>query len=109
MTVRGKCSRWIDSSGSPEAFATATARSMSAISASVRVAIHDASRASVSPRQAFGVVIGVMHTWLTGLVSSYMCRMKLLVPRVQGVAQAVTQHVQGHDDREDHQARVERH
>ena len=42
---------------------------MSAISASVSVTIHEVSRARVSPRQAFGPVIGVMHTWLTGTTS----------------------------------------
>ena len=35
--------------------------------------------------------------------------MSLLVPRIEGVAEAVAQDVQGHDDREDHEAGVERH
>ncbi len=65
MTVSGKCSRWIPSSVTPEAFAVASARSMSAISASESVAIQEVSRARVSPRQALGVVIGVMRTSLT--------------------------------------------
>jgi len=66
MTVSGKCSRWMPSSGRPEALAVASARSTSAISASVRVTIQEVSRARVSPRQALASVIGVMRTWLTG-------------------------------------------
>src|ERR1700732_2113030 len=108
-TVSGKCSRWIDSSGRPEVFAAARARSTSAISASVSVTIQEVSRARVSPRQAFGLVIGVMHTWLTGLPPRSATGGVLLVPRVQHVAQAVAQHVEGHDDAEDHETRVERH
>src|SRR6185369_9507692 len=73
IAVRGKCSRLISSSGRPEAFAVARARSMSAISASVSVTIQEVSRARVSPRQARGVVIGVMQTWLTGRVSFSRC------------------------------------
>src|SRR6185503_14913035 len=107
ITVSGKCSRWMPSSVTPEAFAVVTARSMSAISASVRVTSQDVSRSSASPRQALAVVIGVMRISLTGLAS--WLPDALLVSRIEGVAQAVAQDVQGHDDPEDHQARVERH
>ena len=47
----------------------ASARSMSAISASVSVTIQEVSRASVSPRQALGLVIGVMRIVAHRIVS----------------------------------------
>src|SRR5688572_30655992 len=90
-------------SARPVALAAASARSMSAISASPRVRIHEGSLASASPRQALGPVIGFIQIELIAWSPPS------LMPRVEGVAQTVAEDVERHDDEEYHQARIERH
>src|SRR5688572_18008586 len=73
MTVSGNCSRPISASGRPLARAAVSARSRSAISASVSVTIHEVSPARSAPRQALGPVMGVVQISDIGTISLGPC------------------------------------
>src|SRR5215472_1807537 len=98
------------SRGRPLALAVARARSMSAISSGVNGTSHDVSRLSVSPRQALGPLIGFIQIELIdGTSSGRSAPCASIIPWVEGIAQAVSQHVESHHDGEDGEAGIEGH
>src|SRR5215472_17369781 len=94
----------------PLALAVARARSMSAISSGVNGTSHDVSRLRVSPRQALGPLIGFIQIELIdGTSSGRSAACVSIVPRVEGVSQAVSQHVECHDYGKDGEPGIEGH
>src|SRR5215510_1888168 len=92
------------------AFAVASARSMSAISSGENGTSHDVSRLSVSPRQALEPLIGFVQIELIdGTSSGRGAACASIVPWVEGVAEAIPQHVESHHDGEDGEAGIEGH